>query len=57
MVARVPGSWCENPGAAAIGYEPWREVEPELARSLAAELDPGGLQGGRFARRGHWIEP
>jgi uronate dehydrogenase len=56
-LSRVPGSWWENPGAAAIGYEPEDEVDPELQRELAAELDPGGLQGGRFATREYWIEP
>jgi uronate dehydrogenase len=57
-VSRIPCSWWDNPGAAALGYEPADEVEPELQRALAAERSPaGGLQGGRFADRDYWVEP
>jgi uronate dehydrogenase len=57
-VSRVPDSWWDNPGAAAIGYVPLDDVDPELRRRLAVEADlEAGVQGGRFASRGYWIEP
>lgn len=56
--SRVPDGWWDNPGAAAIGFEPLDAVGRELRRTLAAEEDlRSGVQGGRFASRDYWIEP